>query len=86
MIMWIEDLRLSDKPRICMGASGYKSIQEMQDELIRRRPNLWADHDAYRFYTTEAIDRIENGVEIWRWNWAAERWEMIQRVTLEEKA
>lgn len=85
VIMWIEDLRLPGKPRIYMGNSGYASVQEMQDELIRRRPNLWADPDAYRFYSTEAIDRIENGVDIWKWNWGFERWERIQRITLEKK-
>ena len=83
MILWIEDLTMPDKPRVCMGNSGYASVLEMQDELIRRRPNLWADPERYRFYSTEAIDKIVNGVEVWRWNWAAERWIKIQRITLE---
>lgn len=83
-VMCIKDLRFPDKPRVFMGRSGYGSVKEMQDELIRRRPNLWADPEAYKFYSTEAIDRIENGVDVWRWNWAMERWQRIQRVTLEE--
>ena len=80
--MWIEDLTLPYKPRLCMGKSGYSSVKEMQDELIRRRPSIWITHDS-RYHCFEVVDRIEHGVDIWRFYHAAGCWRLIQRVTLE---
>ena len=83
LILWIKDLTISDKPRICMGRSGYSSVQEMQDELIRRRPRIPADATG-EYITLEAIDKIPNGVIVWKFYYAMGRWCPITQVTLEE--
>ena len=83
LTMWIKDLRFPDKPMIYMGNSGYASVQEMQDELIRRRPRIAGEEDG-QFINLEAIDRIPNGVLIWKFYYAAGCWRPIQQVTLEE--
>lgn len=82
--MWIEDLTMPDKPRVFMGRSGYHSVAEMQEELIRRRPRIGGWEDVPEYVCMEAIDKIHNGVDVWRWSWAKGRWELWQRVTLEE--
>ena len=82
LVMWITDLTMPDKPRVFMGKSGYASVEEMQNELIRRRPRI-SEENAAIGITTEAIDRIENGVIVWRWSWAMEKWRPYQQVTLE---
>ena len=83
LIMWIEDLTVPGKARVCMGKSGYPSVKAMQDELIRRRPRI-DESLAFQGYTTEAIDRIHNVVIVWKWYWAMEQWHPIQKITLEE--
>lgn len=84
LVMWIKDLTMPDKPRVFMGHSGYISVEEMQDELLRRRPRISEENSAIGI-TTEAIDRISNGVIIWRWFWAMEKWLPYQQITLEER-
>ena len=81
--LWVEDLTIPDKPRVCMGKGGYASVQEMQDELIRRRPRIAAEEDG-QYINLEAIDKIPNGVVIWKFYYAAGCWREIQKVTLEE--
>ena len=83
LTMWIKDLRFPDKHMIYMGNSGYASVQEMQDELIRRRPRIAGEEDG-QFINLEAIDRIPNGVIVWKFYYAAGCWRPIQQVTLEE--
>ena len=80
--MWIKDLTMPSKPRVFMGNGGYASIQEMQDELIRRRPRIAGEEDG-QFINLEAIDRIPNGVIVWKFYYAAGCWRPIQQVTLE---
>ena len=82
LTMWIKDLTMPDKPRVCMGNGGYASVQEMQDELIRRRPRIAGDEDG-QFINLEAIDKIPNGVIVWKFYYAAGCWRPIQQVTLE---
>ena len=45
LTMWIKDLTMPDKPRVCMGNGGYASVQGMQDELIRRRSRIAGEED-----------------------------------------
>ena len=80
--MWIKDLTLPDKPRVYMGNGGYASVQEMQDELIRRRSRIAGEEDG-QFINLEAIDRILNGVIVWKFYCTAGCWRPIQQVTLE---
>ena len=81
--MWIKDLTMPSKPRVFMGNGGYASVQEMQDELIRRRPRIPADATG-EYITLEAIDRIPTGVIVWKFYYAAGCWRPIQQVTLED--
>ena len=83
LTLWIENLTMPDKPRVCMGKSGYASVKEMQDELIRRRGNHWLTQDP-RYCNFEVIDRISNGVIAWKFYDAAGCWRPIQKITLEE--
>lgn len=83
LTLWIKDLTLPDKPRICMGKGGYTSVQEMQNELIRRRPRIVGDADG-QWNNLEAIDKIPNGVIVWKFYYAAGCWRPIQQVTLED--
>lgn len=84
VVMWVEDLTNPSKPRVCMGASGYQSVEDMQEELIRRRPRIGGWSGTPDYVCLEAIDKISNGVDVWRWSWAKGTWECIQRVTLED--
>lgn len=83
LVMWIEDLTMPEKPRIYMGRSGYASVEEIQNELIQRRPRIAADEDG-QYINLEAIDKIPNGVIVWKFYYAAGCWRPIQQVTLEE--
>lgn len=83
LIMWIKDLTIPEKPRVYMGASEYASVQEMQNELIQRRPRIAADEDG-QYINLEAINKIPNGVIVWKFYYAAGCWRPIQQVTLEE--
>ena len=83
LTLWIKDLTLPEKPSICLGYGGYGSVKEMQDELIRRRPRIPADATG-EYITLEAIDKIPNGVIIWKFYYAAGCWRPIQQVTLED--
>ena len=83
LVMWVKDLTQPDKPRVYMGRSGYDSVKEMQDELIRRRGNHCNNPDN-QYIDFEVIDKIPNGVDVWRYSQAAQCWRLIQRVILEE--
>ena len=60
-----------------------KSLKEMADELIRRRSRIVGEEDG-QFIDLEAIDRIPNGVIVWKFYYAAGCWRPIQQVTLED--
>lgn len=66
-----------------INGGGWKSVEEMQEELIRRAGNHWLNKDP-RYCNFSVYDKIKNGVISWRFSDAKGRWEQSQQITLEE--
>lgn len=85
MRLRIQDLAIPGKAATySLNGGGWKSVEELQQEIIRRLGNHWLTDDP-RYFNLRVADKIEKGVITWLFSDAKGHWIQDQQITLEEE-